>query len=195
MDKKYHINPKTARAGECHAKIKCEFGGESGTENHYDSMDDARKAIEEKLSPMSVQKPQKKKPKPAAEDIDNYGKERRAAANKVAEQQRLHTLMNEGYQALKKAEAAEIKRGESDILTSLQGLIAVSEAKLNAKKAEVEKAQEDFAQFKKDNGSLESAWKKADQKEKDTRKAREIADRLANASCAGGGRGRSRARC
>lgn len=48
---KYHINPHTGRAGVCRAhKRPCEFGGDTGQENHYNSKEEAEKAIVEKLS-------------------------------------------------------------------------------------------------------------------------------------------------
>lgn len=43
---KYHISP-TGEASKCRATVKsCPFGGDSGTENHYDSMEEARTAYE-----------------------------------------------------------------------------------------------------------------------------------------------------
>lgn len=46
---KYHIN-NNDEAKVCHAKIKCRFGGESGKENHFDSMQEAEQKIQEKYS-------------------------------------------------------------------------------------------------------------------------------------------------
>lgn len=45
---KFHINnngePKT-----CHAKVRCRFGGASGTENHFSSLKEAEAASQKKL--------------------------------------------------------------------------------------------------------------------------------------------------
>lgn len=37
----YHVNPNTGDTGKCRAKHSCPFGGDSGTENHFDSAADA----------------------------------------------------------------------------------------------------------------------------------------------------------
>lgn len=44
MADKFHINPKTGNPSECHALVKCPFGGE---DEHYDSITQARAAFEE----------------------------------------------------------------------------------------------------------------------------------------------------
>lgn len=41
---KYHVNPKTGATGLCSAKKKCWYGGESGLENHYTTLNDAEAA-------------------------------------------------------------------------------------------------------------------------------------------------------
>lgn len=42
----YHVNPGTGKVSVCRAKIKCRFGGVDGTENHYDSKQEANAAAE-----------------------------------------------------------------------------------------------------------------------------------------------------
>lgn len=47
MSQTYHVNPTSGEASKCRASVKpCPFGGDSGTENHYDSMEEARTAYE-----------------------------------------------------------------------------------------------------------------------------------------------------
>ena len=42
-----HVNPETGKTGKCRAhKEPCPFGGESGTDNHYDTFEEARAAYE-----------------------------------------------------------------------------------------------------------------------------------------------------
>lgn len=44
----FHVNPATGNASRCRATIlPCPFGGDSGTENHYSSIEEARKAYEQ----------------------------------------------------------------------------------------------------------------------------------------------------
>lgn len=44
--KKIHVNPATGEVSACPARIKCTFSGDSGTENHYDTRNEANKAAE-----------------------------------------------------------------------------------------------------------------------------------------------------
>lgn len=46
MRDNYHFNRETGEVRKCRAKKKCPFGGETGTENHYNTADEARKAYE-----------------------------------------------------------------------------------------------------------------------------------------------------
>lgn len=47
---KYHLNPATGRIGPCDASVrKCPLGGESGEENHYETLDEAEAAQQEQL--------------------------------------------------------------------------------------------------------------------------------------------------
>ena len=47
---KYHMNPETGKVSACRAKVKCRFGGASGSENHFNSKEAAEKASEELMS-------------------------------------------------------------------------------------------------------------------------------------------------
>lgn len=48
---RYHVNPNTGEASPCRARVRpCPHGGDSGTENHYESMEEAQKAGETMLS-------------------------------------------------------------------------------------------------------------------------------------------------
>lgn len=45
---KYHVNPETGKTGVCSAsKRKCRYGGDSGSENHYNNETDAMRASEQ----------------------------------------------------------------------------------------------------------------------------------------------------
>lgn len=48
---KFHIN-NNGEAKACHAKVRCRFGGESGNENHFASMDAAETASQKRLEQM-----------------------------------------------------------------------------------------------------------------------------------------------
>jgi hypothetical protein len=45
---KFHVNDK-GEVGACRAKVRCRFGGESGVENHFETADDARAAVQKNL--------------------------------------------------------------------------------------------------------------------------------------------------
>lgn len=48
---KFHVNTETGAAGACHAKTRpCPLGGETGTENHYGTLEEAQVAGENALS-------------------------------------------------------------------------------------------------------------------------------------------------
>lgn len=42
----YHINPETGVVSRCRATVKCPFGGETGSENHFKTPAEARKGYE-----------------------------------------------------------------------------------------------------------------------------------------------------
>lgn len=48
---KFHIN-NNGEAKACHAKVRCRFGGESGNENHFASMDAAEAESQKRLEKM-----------------------------------------------------------------------------------------------------------------------------------------------
>lgn len=83
--KKYHVNPKTGRPGECRAIHQCKFGDEK---SHFDSKEEAQKAIEKKLSELNVAPAiRKSKPSkdPSTKTIEEIKKERRDLQKKVDE--------------------------------------------------------------------------------------------------------------
>lgn len=45
---KFHVNGK-GEVGECRAKVRCRFGGESGVENHFDTAEAAHAAVQKNL--------------------------------------------------------------------------------------------------------------------------------------------------
>lgn len=45
---KFHVNSK-GEVGPCKAKVRCRFGGESGVENHFDTVEAAREAAQKNL--------------------------------------------------------------------------------------------------------------------------------------------------
>lgn len=45
---KFHVN-SNGEVGPCKAKVRCRFGGESGVENHFDTAEDARAAVQKSL--------------------------------------------------------------------------------------------------------------------------------------------------
>lgn len=49
MSSKFHVNEKGV-VSRCDAKIKCRLGGESGLENHYDSIQEARAGYEKSMA-------------------------------------------------------------------------------------------------------------------------------------------------
>lgn len=54
MSGKFHLNPETGEVGRCSAKTKCPFGGDSGSENHYNTSEAARADYEKRMNDNTV---------------------------------------------------------------------------------------------------------------------------------------------
>lgn len=89
---KFHINPNTGGISRCRAEVKCPFGGESGMENHYDSVREAKVGVEKLMeSQEGLFKSVSRTP--------DYGPEHEEISTKIQEVKRLYSRVDSKIKA------------------------------------------------------------------------------------------------
>lgn len=142
---KFHVGKNGP--GECHAKIKCRLGGESGNDNHYPTYQEAYQVYEKKLE-NELGKEQKPLNKKSAQSIKKAKEEYNRS---VSEEENLKKLIDEYKNDL------QITRDEADLLDGdeksvrIEGYISKAESILKDQENESKELKKDYEKLVKSN--------------------------------------------
>lgn len=194
---KYHINPNTGRAGVCRAhKRPCEFGGDTGQENHYNSKEEAEKAIVEKLSATHSAVPKsasKQKSDGTSHDKEKHDRllknvkrsvEKNDKLIKDAEQERNELLKNKDKLVeLRDASSITVAEEINEAIHKLDGEIQQADNEYDSVVEHAREYKEKYKNEIKEIKRIERERVREIEAKLRTEEARSYASKVDNASC------------